>query len=130
MYVESKAKPTTGTLVGIALNTTFAVFNCGFALSGNTDVVDVLSVQLNWGDDTDRNNTIISSTAVFGLTCGALLSKFFTNWGRRRTILLMNLIITIVTIPFFFTDNFWVLLTMRGLLGFASAIIVNASSLW
>lgn len=116
--------------MGIALNTTFAVFNCGFALSGNTDVVDVLSIQLNWGDNTNRNNTIISSSAVLGLTLGAILSKNFTSWGRRRSILLMNVVITVITIPYFFMENFWALTFTRLILGFASAVIVNASSLY
>jgi len=51
MFVESKEKPTVGHLMGVATNILLGCFNIGFVLVGNTDVGDILGVQLSWGDN-------------------------------------------------------------------------------
>ena len=45
------------------------------------------------------------------------------------SIILMNLLIALITIPTFLTSNYWIIITQRFFLGFLSAVIVNASSL-
>ena len=42
----------------------------------------------------------------------------------------MNLLIILVSIPTFFTDAYWVLVVQRLALGFFTAVVVNASSLY
>ena len=130
MYIERREKPSISRLIGIAINISVGCFNVGFALAGTLDVVDVWTIQFDWGDEANRNNTIISSFAVLGLLLGAIFSKLITEWGRRRAILFANALITVVTIPYFFTDNFWVICITRSIFAFGASLIVNASSLY
>lgn len=53
---------------------------------------------------------------------------FLQMLGRRLSLILSNLIIVIVTIPFFFVLNFYVLSACRFVLGFMSALQVNGCS--
>ena len=92
-------------------------------------MVDIWAIKLNWGDDKDFYDTLISSSAVMGLTLGSVGSHLVTNWGRRRAILLSNVVITLMTIPYFFTYNFWVFFVTRFIMGLAAAVIVNSSVL-
>ena len=101
----------------------------GFVLTGNTDLVDIWATKNDW-EHRDRNNTAISSAGVLGLSLGAIFSKLITDWGRRRSILLANMVITMLTLPYFFTSNFWILLFTRLLIGFFSSLMINASSLY
>jgi predicted MFS family arabinose efflux permease len=72
----------------------------------------------------------MSTAAIFGLMIGSIGSKFATNWGRRRSILVSNLVIVIATAPSFFSSNFWMLLMSRFIMGIPAAVLVNASSLY
>ena len=72
----------------------------------------------------------MSTAAIFGLMIGSIGSKFATNWGRRRSILVSNLVIVIATAPSFFSSNFWMLLMSRFIIGIPAAVLVNASSLY
>ena len=101
----------------------------GFALSGNTDVGTVLTYQLEWGDEGDRYNTVISSMAVLGMTLGSVTSSLLTDWGRRRAALLANLLVVIVTIPNFFAGSYGLFCALRLVLGYCGAILINSSSL-
>ena len=65
-----------------------------------------------------------------GLTIGSVGSSFVTDLGRRRAILLSNVVITLMTIPYFFILNFWVLFFTRFIMGVASCVIINATSLY
>ena len=130
MYFEKEEEPSKGYLLLYATNVGLSVMVAGFVLAGNTDLVDVWAVQNNWGDNKDRNNTAIASSGVLGLTVGSILSKMVTDYGRRRSILLSFAVCTLVTIPYFFTSNFWVLLSTRLIMGFFSAILINACSLY
>ena len=130
MFIESNQKPSSARMMGIATNVVIGCFNCGFVLAGTLDVIDVWNVQFGWGDKSTRNNTVISTCAVLGLTLGSIFSKLITNFGRRRAILISNVIITLITIPYFFTKNFWVIASTRFVFGIAAAFIINASSLY
>ena len=130
MFVESKEKPTTGHVVLVAINIMLVVMSCGFVLGGNSCIGDVLAIQLEWGDQADKNNTYMSTAAILGLMIGSIGSKFLTNCGRRRAILLSYLVIIIATVPSFFSSNFWVLLMSRLIMGIPAAVCVNAGSLY
>ena len=130
MYFEKEEEPSKGYLLLYATNVGLSVMVAGFVLAGNTDLVDVWAVQNNWGDNKDRNNTAIASSGVLGLAVGSILSKMVTDYGRRRSILFSFAMCTLVTIPYFFTSNFWALLSTRLIMGFFSAIIINACSLY
>ena len=130
MYIESKDKPSTCYLTVLAINLILGCFTCGFVQAGDTDVVDIWAIKLKWGDDKDFYDTLISSSAVMGLTIGSVGSSFATDWGRRRAILLSNAVITLMTIPYFFTLNFWVFFVTRFIMGVAACVIINATSLY
>ena len=130
MYLEREEKASNGYYIVLALNLVVGLWNCGIALAGNSDVADILAVQLNWGDKADFNNTMISAAGVLGLTIGALTSKFVIECGRVRAILLANLVITVVTIPYIFAQSLWLFVLTKVIFGIAAAIIVNASSLY
>ena len=84
---------------------------------------DVLGVQLDWGENAADYNVYISTGAVLGLTIGSIFSKLVTNsLGRRKSMLLMNFIILLVTIPYFWTKSFWMILVTRFILGIAGAV--------
>ena len=61
---------------------------------------------------------------------GSLFSKHILVIGLRRSILLSNAIITLMTIPFFFCKAVWVLSTARFVIGIGAALIVNATSVY
>ena len=130
MYVERRESPSNCWLGLVTTNVALGCMSAGFVLAGNTDLVDIWAAQNKWGDNKDRNNTAISSAAVLGLTIGAMTSKFVTDWGRRRASLLSNAVITLATLPYFLTSNFWALLITRLIIGIASAYLINAGSLY
>jgi len=129
-YVEHKEIPGVAHYFGLALNLAMGCFNCGYALAGMTVVGDILAVQLDYEDKKAYYNTMISALTVLGLTIGAIASKPVVQMGRRRSILLANALITLVTIPNFWVNNFAVLCVLRFILGLCSAVIVNATSLY
>ena len=114
----------------LTVNLITGCLNAGFVLA-SPGVNQVLDVQeTGWKDDrVDFNNTLIASIVVFGLMVGSIFSKPILAFGRRRSILLSNLVITLMTIPYFFVDSLWVLASTRFILGVASAVILNASGL-
>lgn len=127
MYLERREIPPKSYFFLLAFNLAAGCFNAGFVLAGNTNVGGVLAVQLAW-DKKDFYNTEMSAFAVLGLMIGSILSKLVIGIGRRRSILYANVLITATTIPYFFTSNFGWLCTSRLILGFCSALIINASS--
>ena len=113
---------------GLFANLSIGCWSAGFALSGNTDVGDILGVQLNWGDKQNYYNTILSTCAVLGMMLGAIFSKMILVYGRRKVILILNIFLTLITVPYFFTSDYTVLCITRTLLGFFGSVIVNASA--
>ena len=88
MYLERDVRPSNRYFLAVALNLMLGVFSCGFALVGNSNVGEILAVQLNWEKNNVTRNTIwISTSATIGLTAGALLSKPITARGRRMAII-------------------------------------------
>ncbi len=53
-----------------------------------------------------------------------------TKYGRRRAILWSNLAICVITVPYFFMLNIWVLSITRFCLGVLSAVIINGTALY
>ena len=51
MYLESDVRPSNLYFVAVSFNLMLGVFTCGFALTGNNDVGDILAIQLDWGDN-------------------------------------------------------------------------------
>ncbi len=104
--------------------------SAGCTLGGNTGLADVWAVQLNWGENQAFYTTVVSTFGVLGLAIGSILSEMVTKHGRRAAILWSNLAICVITVPYFFLLNIWVLSITRFCLGVLSAIIINATSLY
>ena len=130
MYLERRRKPSLTQVIGMMFQIMACVMCLGFSLSGNVDVSDVMSVQQEWGDKFDTKNKIISTAPVLGMTIGAIGSNLVTEWGRRRSLLLCNLVITVVTLPNFFINSYWYFVFARFIMGLASAVSVNGTSLY
>ena len=131
MYVERKVRPSNWYFLAVAINLGLGCFSVGFALTGNTDVGDILAVRKNWSDDdAERNNKWIATSATIGLSLGSVMSNLITASGRRLAIILMNLLMVLISIPTFFTSNYWVIIFQRFAIGYTSAVIINASSLY
>ena len=80
-------------------------------------------------DDAERNNKWIATSATIGLSLGSLMSKLITAFGRRLAIIVMNLLMVLISIPTFFTSDYWVIIFQRFAIGYTAAVILNASSL-
>ena len=59
---------------------------------------------------------------------GAMCSKMILVYGRRKVILIFNILITLITVPYFFSSNYALLCITRTILGFCGSVIVNASA--
>lgn len=67
-------------------------------------------------------NTIISASAIFGIVCGALVGGRLITGGRRRIVLLFNLLNAIaVTMTMFM--NLPLICVGRFLFGFCSGVV-------
>jgi len=90
-------------------------------------VGDILAIKLEWVKPNYMKNTMQAS-AVLGLMIGAIFSKSLLRFGLRRLILMCNLIMTLLTVPYFFLINFYYLCISRSVFGFCSAVIINATA--
>ena len=59
---------------------------------------------------------------------GAMFSKTILVYGRRKIILICNIVLVVLTVPYFFSSNYAVLCITRTVLGFVAAVIINASA--
>ena len=75
-------------------------------------VGEILADQMHWGDDTDFYNTLISSSAIAGITVGSLAAGSICEIGRRKSILLSNLVVLIST-AMMLVLNVWVIVIGR-----------------
>ena len=129
MYVDHREIPSKGYFWGLAINLGITCWNAGFVLSA-AGINQSLDAQEGWGDRENFNNTALSSIAVLGLTLGSMFSKpILQGLGRRKSILLSNVLIVLITIPGWFTINGWVLGSSRFILGFISGLQINGCAL-
>ena len=64
-----------------------------FSLTGNSQTTTVFEAKFGWDEDeTTLNNTIISSSAIVGLSIGSFLGGPLIKIGRRKGAIIANLI--------------------------------------
>ena len=69
------------------------VWYCTFALSGNAQTTPIFEAKFGWTEDeTTLYNTIISSSAIVGLTIGSFLGGPLIKIGRRKGAIIANII--------------------------------------
>lgn len=65
----------------------------GFAISGNNQTAPVIKAKFGWDkDEAVLYNTIISSSAIFGVVTGSLIGGKFIPLGRRRCLIAFNIL--------------------------------------
>ena len=116
-------------LFGISANIWMCCWQGGFGIGGNNVVGEILADQMNWGDDKDLNNTLISSSAIAGITVGSLAAGSICEIGRRKSILLSNLV-TIISTAMMLVLNLWVICVARFIQAFAAGIILSGCNLY
>jgi facilitated trehalose transporter len=75
----------------------------GFAISGNNQTAPVIKAKFGWTrDEATLYNTIISSSAIFGIVVGSLVGGNFITRGRRLALIVFNVFAAIaVTLTMF-----------------------------
>ena len=116
-------------LLGISTNIFMCCWQGGFAIGGNNVVGEILGDQMGWGDDTNFNNTLISSSAIAGITIGSLAAGSICEMGRRKSILGANIVCVIAT-AVMLVEDLYVIMTGRFIQAFASGVILCASNLY
>jgi len=126
MKIEAKS----GHLCGFNVYLMIMTAQCGFVLSGNNQVNDVIAAKLGWDDDqTKLNNTIISSASIVGLIIGSALSGPMVRCGRRLCAILMCLLIIASVLPTVLYINLYCIAGGRFVYGFATSVLVTCANL-
>lgn len=70
----------------------------GFAISGNNQTAPVIKAKFGWTDsEAILYNTLISSAAIFGVVTGSLVGGKFIQKGRRRALIIFNVLGALAT---------------------------------
>ena len=84
---------------------------------------------MGWIDDANFNNTLISSSAIAGITIGSLAAGSICEMGRRKSMLGANLVCIVSTLVML-VEDLYVIMTGRFIQAFASGVILCASNLY
>lgn len=105
--------------------------NCGFLLTNFASTQNIVSLQLGWAtkNSETRDETMINDVSILGLMLGCLLAKNFLFLGRKRVVLLANLI-AIVSVCLCAILNLWAIFFGKFLLGFSSGLNIVACSIY
>jgi hypothetical protein len=77
----------------------FGNLQAGFAIAGNNQVAPVIKIKFGWSkDDGVLYNTMISASAIIGVVLGALGGGKFIQYGRRKTMIIFNIISAVALI--------------------------------
>ena len=116
-------------MLGLTLVVGVSSMQFGLALASTGPIVPALRYQLNWGNERevfDFNVTILSTSALVGIALGNIFGGDFVKNGRRRTIIIFNILGAIATC-FTLVLDFNSMCFGRMLFGFASGILSCAS---
>ena len=80
-----------GYLVWFTLTWGLGTWHCTFALAGNTNTTTIFEAKFGWDkDEAIFYNTIISTSAILGLSVGSFLGASLLQYGRRRTAIIAH----------------------------------------
>lgn len=116
-------------MLGLTLVVGVSSMQFGLALASTGPIVPALRYQLNWGNERevfDFNVTILSTSALVGIALGNIFGGDFVKNGRRRTIIIFNILGAIATC-FTLVLDFNSMCFGRMLFGFASGILSCAT---
>ena len=116
--------------MGLGVNLWVGCWQAGFSQGGNNIVGDYLKLQLNWSDkEAELNNSIIAFVEVFGITAGSFAANLFVEYGRRKTIIICNLIIILATIMTLIL-NFWLIVIGKLIFSICAGLILIATNIY
>mmetsp|Transcript_13326 Transcript_13326/g.9404 ORF Transcript_13326/g.9404 Transcript_13326/m.9404 type:complete len:112 (-) Transcript_13326:1155-1490(-) len=93
----------------------------GQVLCTNSAVGPIIGERLEW-QNTNKTDTIIASVSVLGLAIGSFAGGFMIKNGRRRILILMN-IISIIAVSVQLILNFWAFLLGKLLWALAVGVL-------
>lgn len=99
----------------------------GQVLCTNSAVGPIIGERLGW-ENINKVDTIIASVAVLGLAIGSFAGGFLVKNGRRRIIIIMN-IISIIGVGISLVMNFWAFLFGKLLWALAVGVLSTAGPL-
>ena len=101
----------------------FGNLQAGFAIAGNNQVAPVIKMKFGWTESEGvLKNTLISSSAIFGVVLGALAGGKFIQYGRRKSLIIFNFISAIALIGCQFL-NLYSICASRLVFGFCSGVL-------
>ena len=101
----------------------FGNLQAGFAIAGNNQVAPVIKIKFGWSkDDATLYNTMISSSAIIGVVIGALAGGKFIQYGRRKSLIIFNLISALSLILCMFL-NLGAICAGRLIFGFCCGVL-------
>ena len=117
-------------LSGLVSNLALTASSFGVVLAMVNELSSLYSSHFKWAeDDKDLNVTILTSAGVVGIMIGSGLANFIVEKGRRRTILISQVIALIGALMGFIL-NLWVLIAARIIYGIATGIVIVAVALY
>jgi len=108
-----------GFLMVFALVASLGIFQLGYVLAANNQAATVLDVEFGLTDQSEKNfyHTMIGSSAVLGATVGSFSAGSIIGIGRRKTMVIFNIIAVIAVTGTIFL-NFYSICICRFILGF------------
>ena len=113
-------------LVKLTITCLLSSMQLGAALSATSSTLSSLEVQLEWTDANKTDNkTLVSTASVLGVSIGAIVGGKIIAYGRRRSVLIFDLL-GILGSVLSIISNFYVILLGRLTFGFAAGVLVTA----
>ena len=95
----------------------------GFAISGNNQTANVIAAKFDWTEEETRFfNSLINACSILGMSFGSFFGGIVIQMGRRRTILLFN-ILSIISLCTSLILNLPAIVIGKFLFGFSSGVI-------
>ena len=98
----------------------------GFVIGSNNSVVPILEKKL---PNNLKLESVITSSGILGMIIGSFFSGCVISYGRRRAIILMNLLI-ILSCSASLVLNIWAIITAKFVQGFAAGALINACNIY
>ena len=98
----------------------------GGVLSASGQNFTQLNEQLKWTKkEKQLNITLISTICIFGMVIGCILSGKLFRFGKRRVIMLFQILCVIGCVLSFASLNFVIILVGRFIVGFSAGVFIS-----
>ena len=90
---------------------------------------DIISDQLDWGNDRKLYETIVATCAIIGVTVGSLVSGEITVYGRRKALIYSNFSV-FFAVGLMLIPNLEAICAGRFIQGFAGSLNLCATNMY